>query len=448
VKNVSWSTEIEGRFWLPGRVPQKVRGVLTTSWTDGVRLHLEERLGDFGEDIFPRIYGEDMGRHPLVLTDAFTTTEHIAVSEPTRFMHVVSVNNTLLGSHRPKTKFVGAHASIDGLREFLGRPAIDVVRDPLGVRWVDKQPSRLAGGGLKIRLVQSPQLSGTHWSVRFDAEVRAELRASRGRDTFAWHQAAEALTVFIGLFLSRPAQLERLELVDSRGRRVENRYAVRELRGAGQGRTWLTAPLLGNYLAPALERWYAYRHDSYESFSMISEYVGFGGHLTWTDRLLLLARFVEVHDRRQRKGGRLPAEEHKQRVEEVVNSVPAPHKEWVRASLGFSNNLTLRERLNASIADLGPDLLPVLGNCSVDAFAKAVTDTRNYYTHYSSGLRKSAAIEWPLALLTKRLWFVVRGLLLEEMRLPKPIVAEALMADREWQWLTGQPTTYARGKDL
>jgi hypothetical protein len=102
--------------------------------------------------------------------------------------------------------------------------------------------------------------------------------------------------------------------------------------------------------------------------------------------------------------------------------------------------LTLRERRNASIGDLGGEIVPLLGGTSVDAFAKAVTDTRNYYTHYSSGLAKKAAREWELALLTKRLWFVVRGLLLKEMGLPNALVIEALMNDREWDWLRTQPS--------
>jgi len=271
------------------------------------------------------------------------------------------------------------------------------------------------------------------------AEISAELRARPGRDVFAWHQIVEALTVFIGLCISRPAPLVKLELVDSRGRRVENRFAVRRFRGAGHDRVWLTAPLFGNHLAQAIERWYRYRQDSFDSFSIVSEYVAFAGNLNWADRLLLLARFVEIHDRRRPADGQIPKADHQRRLDAVLSQAPDEHRAWLQQALQGSNNLTLRNRLNSAIASLGPEVAPLFGGASIDAFAKAVTDTRNYYTHYGSGLAGKAVREFALTTLTKRLWLVVRGLLLIEMGLSRELTAEALQLDHEWEWLCGQP---------
>lgn len=438
MSDVPWPNEIEGWFWLPSREPRKVRGVLATSWDEGAQIRLEEPIDD-GSQLHDRIYGEDMALRPMVLTDVFTITRHVARNDPTRFWQTLRVNGVLLGSHRPKTRFRAARAQVDGLREFINTPAITSATTPLRVVWSAPSSETVRAEGLAIRLRQDPDLSGPPWSVRLDAEISAELRARAGRDVFAWHQVVEALTAFVGLCVSRPAPLIKLELVDSRGRCVENRFAVRQFRGTGHQRVWLTAPAFGDRLAPAIERWYRYRRDSFESFSIVSEYVAFAGNLNWADRLLLLARFVEIHDRRQRTGGQIPKSDHQRRVDAVLAGAPDEHRAWLRQSLQFSNNLTLRDRLNGSIAKLGPEVLPLFGGASVDAFAKAVTDTRNYYTHYSSGLAGKAVREFALTTLTKRLWLVVRGLLLMEMGLSQELTAEALQLDYEWEWLCRQP---------
>ena len=321
MSDAPWPTDIEGWFWLPSREPRKIRGVLATSSDEGFQLRLEEPIDDGGQ-VYDRVYGEDMALRPLVLTDAFTITRYFARNDPTRFWQILRVNGVLLGSLRPKTRFRAAHAQIEGLQEFINTPAIKSATGPLRVVWDAPSAETVWAEGLAIRLRQDPALSGTPWSVRFAAEISAELRARPGRDVFAWHQIVEALTAFVGLCISRPAPLAKLELVDSRGRRVENRFAVRPFRGSGHQRVWLTAPLFGNLLAPAIVRWYRYRRDSFESFSIVSEYVAFAGNLNWADRLLLLARFVEIHDRRRPAGGQIPKPDHKRRINAVLAGAP------------------------------------------------------------------------------------------------------------------------------
>lgn len=46
-----------------------------------------------------------------------------------------------------------------------------------------------------------------------------------------------------------------------------SRFSVRPVRGAAHQRVWLTAPLFGNLLVLAIERWYRYCRDSFESRS-------------------------------------------------------------------------------------------------------------------------------------------------------------------------------------
>src|SRR5688500_6662092 len=104
MEDSQWGDEIEGWFWLPSRNPNKIRGLLATSWSDGVVLSLEEPLGDRSRSL-ERVYGADMAGRPVVLRDAFTLQRIGATSRPERFWHRLRVNEALLGTHRPRTRF-------------------------------------------------------------------------------------------------------------------------------------------------------------------------------------------------------------------------------------------------------------------------------------------------------------------------------------------------------
>lgn len=435
---LDWDEAVEGWFWLPAATPRKVRGVLTTSWTEGAELSLERHLFA-GQAIHDRIYGVDMAGRPLVLLNAFTRQQIHSTSEPERFRHVLAVNRVLLGTHRPKTRFPRATVWFGALSDFMTDTAISVTPGPPPrATWEPPTRQIIRVADLAIQFKHAIDFSGGYRGVRMRDDLRVEFRARRGREALDWQKAIDVIDVFVGFCTMQPAAFERISLFDHRNGEVEYRYRLRSFSGPESGRPWLRQDSFGSYLGMALENWYAYRDSSPEAFFMIAEYVAFGGNLNWADRLLLLARFLEVHHRRSRKGGLLPKATHKARMKAIVSSAPSEHRAWLEKALASSNSLSLYERLNEIGASLGNGLTPMLGG-DLQKFSRRVTETRNYYTHYSSSLKAKAAQEWDLVILAKRLWFVVRGCVLVELGFSPKQAIEALQLDADWDWLRRQP---------
>jgi hypothetical protein len=88
------------------------------------------------------------------------------------------------------------------------------------------------------------------------------------------------------------------------------------------------------------------------------------------------------------------------------------------------------------VEDLGDTATPVIRN--PETWAKAVTDTRNYYTHYSDYLQSKAAHGFDVVIMTKQLWWVVRACLLREMGFDNAKSIELFSFDNEQAWLVNQ----------
>ena len=432
---LEWEDEIEGWFWLPTRNPSRVRGKLETSWSDGLTLALEEPLGEYGEGEFSRVYGYDMAGRPLVLIDVFTRNRILSTRLPERFLHRLTAQQVLLGTDRPLTRFPKVIAWFRGLPEFMVGSGVDyeasgrIIWDaPNEHRWV-------LGDDLVLVFKHQRELTGGLRDIRMRDDLRVEMRGKRGRRAGQWQTLIHALNVFLGFCISNPADFERLVLIGHRGQAVENRYGLRKIRGADHGRPWIREwdfQDLGNTLAA----WLRYRDESPEAFAMIAEYIAFGGHLNLADRLLLLARFLEVHHRRRHKSGEFTREAHRNRVREVLTASPTEHHDWLKGVLEFSNNITLRQRLVELCAQtrLPRELL----NGTRADFAQGVTRTRNYYTHYSSSEKRKAADGLALAVMVKRLWLLARSCMLQEVGFSATEATEAIRHDHEWRWLCEQ----------
>lgn len=83
---------------------------------------------------------------------------------------------------------------------------------------------------------------------------------------------------------------------------------------------------------------------------------------------------------------------HAARVEDVITAAPDEHRSWLRERIGrFSNEPTLARRLKELYDTMPEQVRKYLGDRK--KFARDVSVTRNYFTHFSPDLRAEAVTE-------------------------------------------------------
>ena len=103
---------------------------------------------------------------------------------------------------------------------------------------------------------------------------------------------------------------------------------------------------------------------------------------------------------------RLPDDEYKKKLNEIVNSVPEEHKDFVKKKLSQANALILAERLQ-ELVDKCPDDIKKKYFTDEKTFIKQVRDSRNYYTHYDKSGKKHILENRDLMLLTERIRLLI-----------------------------------------
>lgn len=109
-------------------------------------------------------------------------------------------------------------------------------------------------------------------------------------------------------------------------------------------------------------------------------------------------------------------------VEDVLAAVPEQHRDLVAGALQQSNNIRLRQRLTELARAAPSSVRDVIGDPA--AFAGAVTEARNAYSH---GSTSGAADGANLHRLSQKLRLVLQAAFLSELALP-PEVLDARMA--------------------
>jgi hypothetical protein len=120
---------------------------------------------------------------------------------------------------------------------------------------------------------------------------------------------------------------------------------------------------------------------------------------------------VETFHRRFYLNESISKEEHKIRLKTIIKSVPEIYQTWIETKLGFSNEPSLQERLEVLLELISVDFLKLFIE-DKEKFIKQLKDSRNYYTHYSTDLKKKALPIFELYSLTERLKIILIFLIL------------------------------------
>jgi hypothetical protein len=150
-------------------------------------------------------------------------------------------------------------------------------------------------------------------------------------------------------------------------------------------------------------------------------------------QFLDLVRAIEVYDRLVNGSSVLPKAEHRALVKRLVEVAPHGDQPWLKDKLAYSNEPTLRARVSRLLQATSAIMEPIVGD--LDAFAKLVGDSRNYYTHYDASLRRKAATGDLLVRTNQRLSVLVAALLLASADVNVDALQKLFASSRNYIWL-------------
>jgi hypothetical protein len=147
-------------------------------------------------------------------------------------------------------------------------------------------------------------------------------------------------------------------------------------------------------------------------------------------KFLSLAQAIESYHRRCKGNTVLPKAEHRRRIKRIINAVPED-KEWLQQRLAYSNEPTLRNRLQELCNEHSVVLKSVLPD--IESFIRRVIDTRNYLTHYDERLKEKQAEGRQLFMLAQKLKMLLELCLLKELGFEDSALQGLVERNRRYQ---------------
>jgi len=154
-------------------------------------------------------------------------------------------------------------------------------------------------------------------------------------------------------------------------------------------------------------------------------------HLYLENEFLSIVQAVESYHRRTMKNFDLPEDEHKKRIDAILNVTPHGHKEWLDNHLEYSNEPRLRKRLKELFKEVS-DATGKFGKES-ESLVQKTLDTRNYLTHYDEKLRIKAAMGQELYMLTFHLKMLLETAFLKELGMDKDTIKTLVERNRVYE---------------
>ena len=436
--------DIEGFFWADNP-ESRVRGHLTF---DGrVSLALESTLRllkDASLDKLDVIYGMTLLGQPLCLSGCFVYEQ---IMGNVQHHQSWSADRLLVGTHDPKPEVTGVSVTIEDFSLLWGAPDVAFKEgqrdacDSLDISWLSRGRLSLTVGELTIEIDDDYQVHGNGTHLELDSAPRIRFKLKDPGPVEPLSEAVGPLLVLANVFLRRPVTLleQRAELPG--GSEVQELFPQRPIIQENRKPQQPWVPL-GNLqpLDRSLTRWYEFAAELPSAFAMVAEYTRAGSTTPWEDRLSYLARFVEQYHRAKFENHRMDRQEFKQKRALVKSTLHEAKlddlADWTHSLTEHANEKRLAERLQELVEDFGDTVSPMIAE--YEDWAKAVADTRNYYTHYSGYLKSRAAHGFDLIVMTKQLWLVVRACLLREMGFDNAKSIELFSFDSERAWLVNQ----------
>jgi hypothetical protein len=408
--------ELKGRWFLPDVPEKQTAGTLTFSQADGASLQLLGQLGSQA-DVDPmlpvaRILGHTSAGEAVTLEDCAASGFKLAT--PGFPTSVYRPSLVLVGAHfaeREEVLFEELRFTFNHLENWVATSGFEFEFFPPDGPGIDIQYRRPTpveaalpdGVILKFDFgfsVSSITQVVTDMHVTQSAALRLSFGAPVSFDRATSY--AYQLRNFVGLAVGAPVQLRSFDgyatPTDAAAKPGDPKLKISVLyklypppdefkREIHPFQMLFTLDDARPRLEQILTNWFVKQDRLKPVFDL---YFGtiYNKHLYLEQAFLSLIQALESYHRRTSPASQLPASQHAQRLSAVIASSPPEHREWLERQLAYSNELTLRQRLQKLLVAC-PNVLSKLIPNKKDFIHRTHT-ARNYLTHYDEQLQANA----------------------------------------------------------
>lgn len=136
---------------------------------------------------------------------------------------------------------------------------------------------------------------------------------------------------------------------------------------------------------------------------------------------LNLVQATEAFSRRMRNNCIVNAQEHHKKIDYIISSVEKQeYKEWVEEKLRYSNEPTLRNRLQEIFKET--NFLLELNSKKRKSLISKIIETRNYFTHFDENKKDKIMTSDEIFYVSKYILFVLRALIMKEFGINEEII--------------------------
>lgn len=452
----------EGLWWLPDRVDHPVSGVLVHDPDDGASLKLMGTLSELNQEAFagvgesyPVVHGITKSGRAITLVSALR--QQLQINAPGIPNETVLAEAVLIGGHfedRAQRAFTESWVRFDEIEAWLDHR-------PFHLELHDRRTMALTVAAPGETVLATTADFDVLSSSSFKTEAR-EVRSTRFAATvesMVGVRSAEPQS--LGWHLERLNQLETLASLCF-GRRLPRRSVrvlaplgsedsgepdsvkvdvlARFFRDQRRGRTkrqnspLLTLPNLMEGGGDPIGRWLSL----YDQLRPVMDlfFRAIDDRTTFSEvTFQLTAQALEVYDRLSHPGGLVETADYEAvrgaLLAAIPSDAPPALRDKLKGVLEFGNEYNLRQRVRRVVDGLKSDLgATPLG---IDkGFVDRMVATRNYYTHFSPGLRSKIWKSSDVYRGAQRLNGLLIVLLLSELGVAPTRVLERLQAHQRF----------------
>jgi hypothetical protein len=437
-------SKYKGDWWLPDKPELKVKGTLDISQDNRAVLELMGALTEIGPgkplEFRPEIIlGISIGGTRITLHKCiqFHPTLNLGTGAKASSFYASMV---FLGEHfndSRELKFKALYVEFDGLDYWVGVSGFDI-QEPNSTTKVltYRQPGPIQAliNGLKVSILfEGLPTIRTPKQVTIRQRTSIELRPKSEESFDDLLKLVFDIQNFLSLAFAQPTSPTRIygqsdaHKLEINGQTiyptiriaVHSTFSTKEI-GRVQGNSLITfRDVLGRF-GLFLKNWLV-KTELLEPVYGGYFAVVYNPQMYLHQKFLSFLNAIESYHRRRIANYELAEAEHLRRLTSILSTAPQEHRKWLERKLRYSNELTLRERLEQII-----ERYSFLEFRDKGWFVNKVLDTRNYLTHYDPTLKGKSATNDELIEITRKLKVLNETVLLSELGL-LPIEVERLI---------------------